>query len=232
MSALSAAAILPRAARQEVSWLNQSEDVVAHLFFVAAEIGHVLVDTMGSTTSAVLSFPQQSNSTIDILFEQGQLAPAAGTPVQVRYYKSGSIFTFLTATHQVIAADRWRLDLPNAIARRIGRGAERFVVSDDPAFIMQIELQDATMVHLQLFDIARGGFSVLFHPQQLLLQSGDQLVGTLQLPGRVQVPLLTKVCYTRELPSTTLQQVAGCEFLGISPWGKAMLVQAMARLHT
>jgi hypothetical protein len=212
-----------------MTWLSKPDDVVAHLFFAAAEIGQIQVDVFGQTITAALAFPHHGSNSIDILFSRGLDALLDHSVVRVRYHHDGSSYEFLTSVQRLITDRRWRLALPNAVSRRISRGADRLSVRRDPRFTVYLERDDGEPMPQQLHDISTTGLSFVFRPAQLTLERADQLLSTLQLPGDRHVPVLLEVRHSRPDGGGSLPVlIAGCHLISISPWGRALLSQAIA----
>ena len=213
-----------------VSWLNRPEDVIAHLFFVAAEIGQVQVDIFKSTIRAVLAFPQEASHSIDVIFPQSTVPSEPLGAVRMRYHHEGNSYEFITAIQQVMDDRRWRLVLPHAVARWAGRGAQRFSVRRDPRFHVALEREDGEISNLQICDISTTGLSFFFRPEQLALQEGDSLLTTLMLPGEQIIPIFLEIRHTRPENGPLPLSIAGCQIVSVSPWGGAVIAQAIAGL--
>jgi len=213
-----------------VSWLCRPDEVVAHLFFAAAEIGQIQVDVFEETMAAVLAFPHQDSQSIDIIFPRPVAAALGRGAVRIRYHHEGSSYEFLTAVTNMIDDRRWRLSLPNAVARWAGRGADRFSVRRDPRFMLHLERDDGQPLPQQLHDLSTTGLSFVFRPAQLTLEGGDQLLATMRLPGDHWIPILLEVRHTRDDSGALPILIAGCHLLGVSPWGRALINQAIAGL--
>ena len=79
---------------RDVSWLFQPEDVLAHLFFAAAEIGQIQVEVQERTIGAVLAFPHEHSQSIDVLFAKAVDEDVEPGPVRICYHHAGSRFEF------------------------------------------------------------------------------------------------------------------------------------------
>jgi hypothetical protein len=213
-----------------VSWLCRSDEIVAHLFFAAAQIGRVQVDSFETTSGVMLAFPHPDSGSIDIIFQEDRDKRLARGAVRVCYYHEGNSYEFLASVQSAVDDRRWRLALPNAVARWSGRGADRFSVRRDPEFMVCLEREDGHPMPHQINDISSTGVSFLYRPSQLALEEGDQLLATLLLPGDHQLPVLLEVRHTRMDGSVLPIQIAGCQLLGMSPWGRALLNQSIAGL--
>lgn len=213
-----------------VSWLTLPGEIVGHLFFAAAEIGQVQVDLASETVGAVLAFPHQHSNSVDLLFQAPMPGLRGAGVARVRYHHAGNSYEFITKVAGVADGRRLRLELPNAISQVAGRGAERFRVRRNPHFQVILEREDGTPIPQQIHDLSTTGASIVYRPARLTLAEGDQLLGTLALPQDQRVPVLLEVRHTRADASGMPVSVAGCVFLGISPWGRSLLAQALAAL--
>lgn len=225
-----ALSLKPAVLDQAVSWLTLPGEIVGHLFFAAAEIGQVQVDVFNSAVGAVLAFPHQGSHSVDLLFpEPLTIQPPPGV-VRVRYHHAGCSYAFITKMVRAVDARRWRLALPSAVSRVAGRGAARFLVRRDDRFQLILEREDGTPIPQQLHDLSLSGLSFAFRPARLTLEQGDQLLATLALPQSHQVPVLLEVRHTRPDKTGLPVSIAGCELLGLSPWGRSLVSQAIAGL--
>lgn len=213
---------------RDVSWLFQPEDVLAHLFFAAAEIGQIQVEVQERTIGAVLAFPHEHSQSIDVLFAKAVDEDVEPGPVRICYHHAGSRFEFLTELTKQCDARRWRLALPNAVSRWTGRGADRLAVRRDRRFQLHLEDETGAPLPQQVYDISATGLSFLFRPSLLELAEGDQVLATLHLPEDHQIPVLLQVRHTRSDAGGQPVMVAGCSLIGLSPWGRGLLNQTMA----
>jgi len=222
--------MVPEIDSRAVEWLSRSEEVFAHLFFAAAEIGRVQVDAGKKSFDAAIAFPHQGSQTIDILFEDSIRPPTRRGALRIRYHHNGSSFEFLTALLSVVDRRRWRLAVPNAVARFTNRGAMRIYTRHDVEYRILPGREDGEALPLKLHDLSTSGIAFAYPPMRLHLSVGDQILGTLEVPMGHRLPVLLEVRHTR--PHDGRERIAGCELIGISPWARAMLEQSIAGLNT
>lgn len=218
--------------RSATMWLTREKDVVAHLFFAAAEIGDVQVDMAGSSISGTISFPAVELR--EFSFYLGAepldqvLPPQPGTVVRVRYFRGEAAYSFLTAVTDISDARRWRLEFPRTIERNDRRIAPRRRVMAGGGFRIRLDMGDGVMRTLPLFDLSAAGAGIIFNPSQHAFVIGHSLSGSLVLPGGAAVPVLVEISNLRDLPGGDGEKVAGCRFVGLAASDHGTLVRAMA----
>ncbi len=213
-------------------WLTRAKDVVAHLFFAAAEISHVLVDHAGTTRSGTLSFPDVERRRITVTLDAvagdpGAVppSPAPGTVVRLRYFRGDAAYAFLTSVVATPAPAAWALEFPTTIERNERRIARRQRVLGVGGFRARLHLDEGAVV-LPIFDLSTAGVGLVFDPARIRLLPGRSLPVTLVLPSGDTVPALVEISNVRDLPGGSAERVAGCRFLGLSPADLAKLAEA------
>ncbi|MEL6343564.1 MAG: PilZ domain-containing protein [Myxococcota bacterium] len=210
-----------------VMWLSLREDVLAHLFYAAAEIGEVRIDSADESLNASLAFPNEATDSVDVFFSQ-QTPPPASAIIRVRYHHDGNSYEFLTVVSQGIDGRRWRLAIPTAVARWSGRREDRYRTDHLKNFTITLERDDGEGVTLPLQDLSTQGLSMCYSPLQMQLSVNQELIATLNLSDGIQLPVLLEVRYSRS--AENLRRVAGCYIRGISPSSRATLGQIIADL--
>ena len=105
-------------------WLTRDDDVVAHLYFAAAEIGAATMELGALQVPGSLSFPNPEHHTFSF-FTHGEVdlsesKVGAGDVVRLRYVQGESTYTFLSEIEDISdqqARRRWRIRFPQAIER-------------------------------------------------------------------------------------------------------------------
>ncbi len=206
--------------------LATREEVLEHLEHAAHHIGTVLVTIDGRTVTAVLAFPEEKKRRI-ALFVDGDIPRFfAGVMVEVAYHRDDARYTFNTVI-TTADAQRWWVAFPHTITRHSGRGAIRYEVQPRDGLAFWLDTPTAVSVPVELRDLSAGGMSIRYAPSALALRDGDTLTGALQLPD-AWIPVKVEIRYTRTFADRR-SRLGGCLFVGISPWGRALLLRAVAR---
>ena len=209
--------------------ITAPEEVLAQLEHAAHHIGTVLVDIEGRTVTAVVAFPELKKRRVALFIDGDIPRFFAGVMVEVTYHHDGARYSFSTVI-TTADAQRWWLAFPHTITRHGGRGSIRYNVQRGDGLAFWLDTGSGMSVPVELRDLSAGGMSVRYAPSALALKEGDLLTGALQLPD-VWIPVKVQIRYTRTF-SDRRSRLAGCMFVGISPWGRALLLRAVARFAT
>jgi len=220
--------------RSATMWLTREKDVVAHLFFAAAEIGDVQVDFAGCSVSGTISFPTVESREFSFFLAGDAIhePPAPGTVVRVRYFRGQAAYSFLTVVTDISDSRRWLLEFPRTIERNERRIVPRCRVMAGGGFRIRLDLGDGPVRTLPLFDLSAAGAGVIFNEAQHPFVIGRAMAGSVVLPGGTVVPALVEVRNIRDLPGGDGEKVAGCRFVGLAPSDHAALVRALAKTST
>jgi hypothetical protein len=211
-------------------WLTSREDVIAHLYFAAAEIGAVDVEVGGRTVGGSISFPSPESSTFSFFATRGadETTPAEGAVVRVAYRRGDSEYAFLTEVSEAGAGGRWRLAFPRTIERSERRIVGRHRVLAVGGYRIRVDKGDGTMAALPLVDLSTAGLSFIYEDGTLDLQQGRSFAGSILLPSGTAIPVLVELRNHRPADDRPGQRVAGCRFVGLAAQDHAVLARALA----
>lgn len=212
-------------------WLTSKEDVVAHLYFAAAEIGTVSVEMGVVRVGGSISFPSPDLEIFSFFASSADDEPAPpepGTVVRVHYSRGDSVYSFLTEVAESNDQGRWRLSFPRTIERTERRIVGRHRVLAVGGFRIRMDRGDGVMVSLPLVDLSTAGLSFVYESEALSLSEGRAVAGSVLLPSGTAIPLLMEIRNLRSAPDRRGQQVAGCRFLGLAAQDHAVLARALA----
>ena len=86
-------------------WLTRGDDVVAHLYFAAAEIGAATMELGALQVPGSLSFPNAEERTFSFFthgeVDLSQVSVSAGDVVRLRYIQGESTYTFLSEIEEI-----------------------------------------------------------------------------------------------------------------------------------
>lgn len=207
-------------------WLTRPEDLTAHLFFAAAEIGDATVEVGGNAVPVSLTVPRPENRTFGIRVHGTTPPPKPGTVVQVSYSRGPSQYRYLTTVKEIRATGEWCLEFPRAIERNEQRMATRHAGRELAGFRLGVLSPNGTLCDCELVDLATGGLAFSFRRSELAPKLGDVFAAHLVPPSRRPIPVLVEVRNIRraEMP----KPVAGCRFAGITPSDQHDLAKLLA----
>jgi len=215
-------------------WLTRPDDVVAHLFYAAAEIGEAEVESGGMTRVGSMSFPSPETGTFSFFSNsetEGQ-NPEEGAVVRVRYQHDTCEFAFLTELVEIPTPKRWRLAFPRTIERNEQRLIARHQVHQYGGFRVRLDTGEKGWLSVPVHDLSTGGLSFVFDPGEHALAVGTALAGSLIMPSGMSIPLLVEVRHMRSAPEVPGQQMAGCRFVGLTTTDHASLARKLAEWRT
>ena len=216
-------------------WLTRSEDVIAHLYFAAAEIGSAVLELGSLRIPGSLSFPNSEQGTFSFFshgeVDLGTVSIEPGQAVQLDYSQGESTYSFISEV--VAIADhetrrRWRIQFPNAIERNQRRLVRRHRVMGRSGFFVTTD-RIGDRQRLALYDIATAGLSVVVKARYNL-KLGEVFAATLHVPGCEPVASQIELRNLRPVPGDKEHKLAGCRFNGISDADRVALAEALARL--
>ena len=122
-------------------WLTRAEDVVAHLYFAAAEIGTATLEVGALKVPGSLSFPNSEQRTFSF-FSHGEVdledtPVASGQIVRFDYAQGESTYSFISEVLEISETQtrrRWKIRFPNAIERNERRLVRRHRVMGRTGF--------------------------------------------------------------------------------------------------
>lgn len=215
-------------------WLTREKDVIAHLYFAAAEIGVVEVEVGGVTLSGAITYPAVESRSFGFIPHEGTGTEAPeiqeGQVVRVFYGCEGSTYDYLTAISDGANSRRWQLEFPRTIERNQARIVRRHRTHSvaGRSYHLRIDLGGEKPAVFSLFDLSTAGMGFIFSPADHEFHIGRAMAGNLCLPGNTTIPVLIEARSLRSLASGGGQEVCGCRFIGIATADQSVLAQALA----
>ena len=212
-------------------WLVQPEDVVAHLFFAAAEIGEAEVEFGGRISVGTISFPSPDTGTFSYFANdqmETDMVPEQGTVIRLKYGHDTSQYAFLTQVVEVTSPKRWRLAFPRTIERNERRLIQRHRVHVFGGFRIRLDTGEPGWLSVPLFDLSTGGLSFIFNPDTHPVATGKTLSGSLIMPSGSRIPMLIEARHIRQVEEPDGHRLAGCRFLGLGAADHASLARTLA----
>ena len=212
-------------------WLTRRDDVVAHLFYAAAEIGAAELELGNRREPGSLSFPSPDTGTFSFFANESEndhVAPEVGKVVRLLYGREDAHYSFLTEVVEVAAGNRWRLSFPRTIERNQQRLVERHRVVSLGGYRTRLDMGSDGWLSLPLYDLSAGGLSFVFDPEQYAIQTGNALAGSLIIPSGSRIPILVEVRHIRTAPNVTAKKLCGCRFVGLAASDHATLARSLA----
>ena len=211
-------------------WLTRDDDVVAHLYFAAAEIGAATMELGALQVPGSLSFPNPEQHTFSF-FTHGEvdLSEAevdAGDVVRLRYVQGESTYTFLSEIEDISdqqARRRWRIRFPQAIERNERRLVKRHRVMGRPGFHFST---GPDRIKHPLYDIAAAGLSYVVSASDKLA-IGASVTGSIHIPGTEPLAVVMELRNLRPLPGDSSRKLAGCRLVEVSGIDREALSNAL-----
>ena len=216
-------------------WLTRSEDVVAHLYFAAAEIGAATLELGALKIPGSLSFPNSEQRTFSF-FSHGEVDLDAvsiepGLVVRFDYAQGESTYSFISEVLEISEAQarrRWKIRFPNAIERNERRLVRRHRVMGRTGFhVVTDRVSDRTP--LPLYDVASAGLSIVVSARNNL-KVGEGFSATLHVPGCEPVACQLELRNLRPYPGDASRKLAGCRFANLMDGDRERLSSALAKL--
>lgn len=219
-------------------WLNREADVVAHLFFAAAEIGEVTVQVGGEEVTANLSFPRTESRSVVVVIKdtasEVPFRPVKGAVVRVTYRRGQANYSWLTGVLEAANPRQWILSYPATIERNERRIVTRHRVLGRAGFKLRVDTGDGVPRSLPLFDVSAAGLGFIYRPELRNVVDGAEMKGALMLPDGATVEVRIEVANLRPVPGGGSDRVVGCRFVGLTPAIQARIAKALAeyeRVH-
>jgi len=217
-------------------WLVREEDVVSHLFFVAAEIGEAVLEIAGIDVSGTLSFPNSDSKTVSFFStgetSLGEADTKSGAVVRLKYIQGECAYSFLTELAELSDLSgrrRWRVSFPRMVERNERRIVRRHRVMGRSGFSVQLDV-NGTPRELGIYDISAAGVSFVTHPAQDKLQLGKNYMGSVTVPGCDPISAMFELRNMRPMPGDAARKLAGCRFIGLAPLDHEALATSLSRL--
>ncbi|MEC8425116.1 MAG: PilZ domain-containing protein [Myxococcota bacterium] len=217
-------------------WLNRESDVVAHLFFAAAEIGEVTVQVAGEEVTAALAFPRTDSRSVVVVIKdtasEVPFRPVAGAVVRVTYRRGQANYSWLTGVIEATNPRQWILSYPATIERNERRIVSRHRVLGRAGFKLRLDTGDGVERSLPLYDMSAAGLGFIHRPDLREVVDGASLRGTLVLPDGETVEVELEVANLRPVPGGGRDRVVGCRFASLTATGQARIAQSLAEYDT
>lgn len=224
--------LAPQPSSASSRWLNRETDVVAHLFFAAAEIHEVTVQLGGEEVTARLSFPQTDSRSVVVEVKdtasEVPFRPVEGAVVRVTYRRGPANYSWLTGVLDSTNARQWVLAYPATIERNERRIVVRHRVLGRAGFRLRLDTGDGVERALPLFDISAAGLGFIYRPHMRDVVDGAQMQGMLTLPDGAVVSVGVEVANFRPVPGGGPDRVVGCRFVGLSASIQTRVARSLA----
>ena len=216
-------------------WLTRAEDVVAHLYFAAAEIGSATLEFGALKVPGSLSFPNSEQQTFSF-FSHGEVDLDAvkiesGQIVRFDYAQGESTYSFISEVLEITEAQarrRWKIRFPNAIERNERRLVRRHRVMGRTGFQVTSD-RIGDRVPLPLYDVASAGLSIVVSARNNL-KVGEGFSATLHVPGCEPVACQLELRNLRPFPGDPGRKLAGCRFADLADVDRERISSALAKL--
>ena len=216
-------------------WLTRSEDVVAHLYFAAAEIGSATLEFGALKIPGSLSFPNSEQRTFSF-FSHGEVdldsvSIKPGQIVRFDYAQGESTYSFISEVLEISEAQtrrRWKIQFPNAIERNERRLVRRHRVMGRSGFQVTTD-RIGDRVPLPLYDVASAGLSIVVAARNNL-KVGEGFGATIHVPGCEPVACQLELRNLRPFPGDPSRKLAGCRFASLADGDRERLSSALAKL--
>lgn len=214
-------------------WLTRGDDVVAHLYFAAAEIGSATMEIGAMQVPGSLSFPNPEERTFSF-FTHGEVdlsdtAVSSGDVVRLRYVQGESTYTFLSEIEDISdqqARRRWRIRFPQAVERNERRLVKRHRVMGRAGF--HFSTGPDRLKH-PLYDIAAAGLSYVVSASTKI-KVGNTINGSVHIPGVEPIAVVVEMRNLRPLPGDSSRKLAGCRFIEVAGADHEALSNALGSL--
>jgi hypothetical protein len=212
--------------------VTDEDDVVAHLYFVAANVDRVTVTFGRDSLPGRLDFPDMDLRLVPFAPEHADggvtVAPSQHLTVRVTYDEGPNTYAFFTEVVARWSDGRWLLAFPRLIERSDRRIAPRHNVFGEAGYSAHVDIGRGRRVVLPIYDISVAGVGIVFDGAQVYFAQGDTPSLQLHVPGCPPLDLLAEVRNVRPLPGDWLRKVAGCSLLGVTSEQRRALASALA----
>ena len=216
-------------------WLTRSDDVIAHLYFAAAEIGSATLEIGSLRVPGSLSFPNSEQGTFSF-FTHGEVDLQSvsidpGQAVQFDYSQGDSTYSFISEIIEISEHEtrrRWRIRFPKAVERNQKRLVRRHRVMGRTGFYVTTD-RIGDRQRLGLYDVATAGISFVVKAKNDL-KVGDAFALTLHVPGCEPLAAQVELRNIRPMPGDKDRKLSGCRFVSIGDEDRQALAAALASL--
>ena len=217
-------------------WLTRDDDVVAHLYFAAAEVGNAIMEAGAVHVPGSLSFPNPEERTFSF-FTHGEVDLKStkikeGDVVCFRYGQGESTYSFLSEIDEISEQQtrcRWRVCFPRAIERNQRRLVNRHRVFGRPGFHLNSDHTPGSRERYELYDVAAAGLSFIVRAANSPA-AGAEISASVQLPGCEPIAMQMEIRNIRPLPGDPSRKLVGCRFTEVHPEDHEALSRALGSL--
>lgn len=211
------------------TFLGSDEAIIAHLFYVTAEIQCVTTHVGGHSVPGTMLWPESEHRTFGFLPDPGELPkgaiPRPGRVLRVQYASLDDDYSFLAALKSVEAGG-WRLSIPRQVDRNDRRLVPREEVYNSRKFTLQLKTSDASLRHLIVADLSASGMALIYDPRLNEFEEGKAYLGLLHVPNHPGLRVRFEVVNQRTQDND--QRIVGCHFQGLGFTGCRTLAEILA----
>ncbi len=213
------------------NFLGSDEAIIAHLFYVAAEIQCVTTHVGGHSVPGTMIWPESENRTFGFLADPGELpqgaTPRPGRVLRVQYASLEDDYSFLAALKSV-EDGVWRMSIPRQVDRNDRRLVPREMVYNSRKFTLQLKTSDSSNRHLIVIDLSPSGLSLVYDPRLNDFELGRAYMGLLHVPNHPGLRVRFEVVNQRSVGPDNDQRVIGGQFQGLGFTGCRTLAEILA----
>jgi hypothetical protein len=213
------------------TFLGSQEAIVAHLFYVAAEIQCVTAHVGGHSVPGTLLWPEPERRTFGFRPDPGELpatsSPRPGRVLRVQYASLQDDYSFLVALKSVEGGE-WRLSIPRQVDRTDRRLVPRQPVYSSRQFTLQLKSTAESNRRLLVVDLSPSGMALIYDPRLDELEEGRAYLGLLHAPNHPGQRLRFEVVNQRSLDEGEELLIVGCHFQGLGFTGCRTLAELLA----
>ena len=217
-------------------WLTRDEDLVAHLYFAAAEVGKAIMEVGAVHIPGSFSFPNPEERTFSFFthgeVDMGVTKVKEGDVACFRYEQGESTYSFLSEIDEISEQQtrcRWKVCFPRAIERNQRRLVVRHRVFGRPGFHLNSDHTGGSRERYELYDVAAAGLSFVVSTAKLPAV-GEQISAAVHLPGCEPFAVQMELRNVRPLPGDSSRKLVGCRFTEVHPEDREALSRALGAL--
>ncbi len=211
-------------------WLTRPEDITTHLIYVAAEIPSAVLSVDGMQVHGSLTAPHEDGGSLGFAIDSSLDGlvdlPETGRSVKVDYEGAEDSFCFITEFQGTDMLKRWLLAVPNTVERAFPRLVARHVVTRNPDFALQVQMDDGR-VPVALQDLSSAGCSFGIDKSHKA-KPGLLVAGILEVPGIQPLQLTMEIRNARPLPGDKKTHLVGARFNDLAHAERTMLARALS----
>jgi len=209
-------------------WLTRASDVLAHLTYMCALGGPVVMSGPGFRVRGTFVQAGSSGLRFRPASVEGQPLPAAGTAVRADYAGNNDQYAFYSRFVWFAENGDWLVEAPRTVERSDRRLNERHRVARTAGVTFRItELADKP--ELVVHDVSVGGLAVIHEPPVRALVAEELLDGELNLPAEEPIRLCVEVRHVKGLGGPTPLSLVGLQITAITTVDRERLSAFLAR---